>query len=104
MRRNTIWMGDAPRRLAYAGRMSTVIEIVRWFASISGMIAATLVALDWGKRDTGWAMLLFCGSAVAWIAGAVLMRDWALGTQNVVLLGIDALGVYRYLVRDPEKT
>ena len=70
----------------------TAIEIVRWFASISGMIAATLISLDWGKRDTG--------SAVAWITGAVLMRDWALGTQNVVLLGIDALGVYRYLIRD----
>lgn len=82
--------------------MSTAIEIVRWFASITGIVAAALVSLDWGKRDTGWAMLLFCGSAVAWIAGAVLMRDWALGTQNVVLLGIDALGVYRYLIRDRE--
>ncbi|WP_254604862.1 hypothetical protein [Sphingomonas bacterium] len=80
--------------------MNTAVEIVRWFASISGMIAAALVSLDWGKRDTGWAMVLFCLSAVAWISGAVLMRDWALGTQNVVLLGIDALGVYRYLIRD----
>ena len=79
--------------------MSIAVEIVRWFASISGMVAALLVALDLGKRDTGWAMLLFCGSAVAWIAGAVLMKDWALGTQNIVLLGIDAVGVYRYLVR-----
>jgi hypothetical protein len=80
--------------------MSTV-EIVRWFASISGMIAATMVSLDWGQRDTGWAMVLFCASAIAWITGAVLMRDWALGTQSVVLLGIDALGVYRYLIRRP---
>lgn len=72
---------------------------IRWFAAISGMIAATLVSLDWGKRDTGWAMVLFSCSAVAWIAGAALMRDWALGTQNVVLLGIDLLGVYRYLIK-----
>ncbi len=78
----------------------TAVEIVRWGAAISGMVAATLVALDWGKRETGWAMVLFCGSAMAWIAGAVLTRDWALGSQNVVLLGIDALGVYRYLVRE----
>ncbi|WP_375391209.1 hypothetical protein [uncultured Sphingomonas sp.] len=75
---------------------------IRWFAAISGMIAAALVSLDWGRRDTGWAMVLFCLSAVAWITGAALMRDWALGTQNVVLLGIDALGVYRYLIRDPD--
>lgn len=75
---------------------------IRWFAAISGMIAATLVSLDWGKRDTGWAMVLFCLSALAWITGAALMKDWALGTQNVVLLGIDLLGVYRYLIRDKD--
>jgi hypothetical protein len=77
-----------------------IADAIRWFASISGMIAATLVSLDWGRRDTGWGMVLFCASAVAWITGAVLMHDWALGTQNVVLLGIDVLGVYRYLIRD----
>ena len=82
--------------------MEGFIEPVRWFASISGMIAAGVVALDWGRRDTGWAMVLFCLSAVAWITGAVLMRDWALGSQNIVLLGIDVLGVYRYLIREPD--
>lgn len=66
------------------------------------MIAAGVVALDWGRRDTGWAMVLFCLSAVAWITGAVLMRDWALGSQNIVLLLIDLLGVYRYLIRTPD--
>ncbi len=66
------------------------------------MIAAAVVALDWGRRDTGWAMVLFCLSASAWITGAVLMRDWALGSQNVVLLGIYLLGVYRYLIRGSE--
>jgi hypothetical protein len=80
--------------------MQEFIEPIRWFASISGMIAAAIVSLDWGRRDTGWAMVLFCLSAVAWITGAVLMRDWALGSQNVVLLLIDVLGVYRYLIRD----
>ncbi|KIU28711.1 hypothetical protein SR41_06615 [Sphingomonas melonis] len=82
--------------------MEEFIASLRWFASISGMIAAAVVALDWGRRDTGWAMALFCLSAIAWITGAVLMRDWALGSQNVVLLGIDLLGVYRYLIRSPE--
>lgn len=76
--------------------------MIRWFASISGMIAAALVSLDWGRRDTGWAMVLFCASAVAWITGAAMQHDWALGTQNVVLLGIDLLGVYRYLIRDKD--
>ncbi|HEX8556085.1 MAG TPA: hypothetical protein VF695_15370 [Sphingomonas sp.] len=83
--------------------MEDFITPIRWFASISGIIAAALVSLDWGRRDTGWAMVLFSASAVAWITGAVVMKDWALGTQNVVLLGIDLLGVYRYLIRDRDK-
>ncbi|WP_267396868.1 MULTISPECIES: hypothetical protein [unclassified Sphingomonas] len=82
--------------------MEDYITAIRWFASISGMIAAGVVSLDWGRRDTGWAMVLFCLSAVAWITGAVMAKDWALGTQNVVLLMIDMLGVYRYLVRDAD--
>ena len=80
--------------------MQDYIPYIRWFASISGMIAAGLVSLDWGRRDTGYAMVLFCLSAIAWMIGAAMMRDWALGTQNVVLFAIDLLGVYRYLIRD----
>ncbi len=83
--------------------MHSYVDAIRWFASISGMIAALLVSADWGRRDTGIGMLLFCGSAVAWITGAVLMHDWQLGTQNVVLLAIDVFGVYRYLIRDRGK-
>lgn len=78
-------------------------DAVRWFASISGMIAAAVVSLDWGRRDTGWAMVLFCASAAAWITGAGLTHDWALGTQNGVLLAIDVMGVYRYLIREPDE-
>lgn len=80
--------------------MDDYITAIRWFASITGMIAAAIVALDWGKRDTGYAMVLFCLSAIAWIVGAVVMKDWALGSQNSVLLVIDLIGVYRYLIRD----
>ena len=79
-----------------------MVTIVRWVASISGMIAALLVSADLGKRDTGWGMVLFCGSAICWLTGAALMRDWALGTQNIVLLAIDVFGVYRYLIRDAD--
>ena len=80
--------------------MPDLVDCLRWFASIGAMVAATMVALDRGKRETGWAMVLFCLSAAAWIAGAALLRDWALGTQNAYLLGIDILGAYRYLIRD----
>lgn len=77
----------------------TLTEILKWVASISGIAAAFMVSLDSGRRVTGWGFVVFVGSAIAWISGAALTRDWALGTQNVVLFGIDLFGVYRYLWR-----
>ncbi|HEX4694150.1 hypothetical protein [Sphingomonas sp.] len=79
--------------------MQTLILILKWAASISGMIAALMVSLDSGRRVTGWGFVIFVGSALCWIAGAVLSKDFALGTQNVVLFGVDVFGVYRYLIR-----
>ncbi len=58
-----------------------------------------MVSLDSGRRVTGWGFVIFVASAIAWIAGAVLARDWALTSQNGVLLGINLFGVYRYLIR-----
>jgi hypothetical protein len=79
--------------------MDTLTTALKWFASGSGMIAALMVSLDSGRRVTGWGFVIFLGSSLAWIAGAALAKDWALGTQNAVLLGINLLGVYRYLIR-----
>lgn len=79
--------------------MDTLVTALKWSASISGMIAAFMVSLDLGRRLTGWGFVIFVGSAICWISGAALTKDWALGTQNVVLLGINFFGVYRYLVR-----
>lgn len=72
---------------------------LKWAASGSGMIAAAMVSLDLGRKVTGYGLVLFILSSLAWIAGALLTRDAALGTQNAVLFGINLLGVYRYLIR-----
>lgn len=77
----------------------TLTEILKWYASISGIAAALMVSLDSGRRVTGWGFVIFVGSALAWIAGAALSGDWALGSQNLALLAIDVFGVYRYLWR-----
>lgn len=76
------------------------INALKWLATGSGIVAALMVSLDSGRRVTGWGFVLFVGSAALWIAGAALTRDWALGTQNLVLFAIDLFGVYRYLVRE----
>lgn len=79
--------------------MSTVILILKWLASISGIVAALMVSLDSGRKVTGWGFVIFVASSIAWFTGAALSHDWALGTQNMVLFAINLLGVYRYLIR-----
>ena len=79
--------------------MNTLILILKWFASGSGIIAALMVSLDSGRKVTGWGFIIFVGSSIAWFAGAALSRDWALGTQNMVLFAINLFGVYRYMIR-----
>ena len=75
------------------------VDIFKWFASISGIIACLMVSLDSGRRITGWGFALFVASSIAWITGALMSGDEALWTQNIVLFGINVFGVYRYLIR-----
>jgi len=79
--------------------MQTLITALKWAASISGMIAALMVSFDLGRRITGWGFVIFVGSSVCWMSGALLSKDAALGTQNAVLFAVNLFGVYRYLIR-----
>lgn len=76
-----------------------LLDILKWFASISGIIAAFMVSLDNGRRVTGWGFALFVASSIAWISGALIQGEEALLSQNAVLFGINIFGVYRYLIR-----
>lgn len=76
-----------------------LVDILKWTASISGMIAALMISLDLGRRVTGWGFALFVASSVCWISGAFLSDDEPLWTQNLVLFCINVFGVYRYLIR-----
>jgi hypothetical protein len=76
-----------------------LMDVLKWFASISGIIAAFMVSLDNGRRVTGWGFALFVASSIAWISGALLDDEFALLSQNVILFGINIFGVYRYLIR-----
>lgn len=77
----------------------SLVDILKWGASISGMVAAFMVSLDLGRRATGWGFVLFVGSSICWISGAFLTGDEPLWTQNLVLFAINLFGVYRYLIR-----
>ncbi len=79
-----------------------MVEILRWIASISGMIAAIMVALNAGAKITGMGFVLFTGSSVVWIITSLLTENNPLAVQNIVLFGINLFGIYRYLWRKPQ--
>lgn len=75
-----------------------------WYAAISGVIAAAMIAWDHSRKVSGWAFILFCTTSLAWIATSVLNKTAPLLAQNIIMLGINSLGVYRYLIRKKPKT
>lgn len=76
-----------------------MLDILKWAASLSGMVAAFMVSLDSGRKVTGWGFVLFVFSSIAWIVSGLIDTEGALATQNIVLLGINVFGVYRYMIR-----
>ncbi len=82
-----------------------LLGVLQWYGAIAGVIAAATVALDLGRKPTGWAFVLFCTSSVALIGwGFLKPESKGIGWQNVLLLGINLTGVYRYLIvkKDPK--
>ncbi len=77
-----------------------LIAILQWYGAVAGAIAALLASLDLGRRWTGFAFVIFVTSSVALIGWGFLKPDAeGIGTQNVILLVINLIGVYRYLIR-----
>ena len=78
-----------------------LIDGLEWYGSIAGAMAALIVALDLGRRPTGWAFVIFVTSSVALVTwGFVSDKAQGIGTQNVILFCINVIGVYRYLIRN----
>jgi hypothetical protein len=93
-------MGAFLRSKRWGGMEDSPLVVgLKWFATAATTIAALMVALDIGRRVSGWGFVLFTIGSVAWIAGAVLTEDWPLTTTNSVLFAINLIGVYQYLVR-----
>ena len=77
-----------------------LITVLQWYGAAAGAIAALLVSLDLGRRWTGFAFVIFVTSSLALIGWGFLKPDAeGIGTQNIILLLINIIGVYRYLIR-----
>lgn len=76
-----------------------VLTILQYYGAMAATLAALLVSLDLGRRWTGYAMVIFVTSSVALIAWGFLQPESeGIGMQNVVLLAINGVGVWRYLI------
>ena len=42
--------------------MEHVTTVLKWFAAGSGVIAAFMVAADYGRKTTGWGFVIFVAS------------------------------------------
>lgn len=72
---------------------------LEWIASIGTIIAAGLIALDMGRRATGWGFVLFTIVSVLWIYSGLMKDAMPIAAMNAVLFLINGWGVWRYLIR-----
>jgi len=77
-----------------------LVQGLQWYGAGAGALAALIVSLDLGRRWTGMGFVIFVSSSLALIGWGFLKPDAeGIGTQNIVLLVINLIGVYRYLIR-----
>lgn len=77
----------------------TLLDALQYYGAGAATLAAFLVSLNLGRRWTGWAFVIFVTSSLALIGWGFLQPDSeGIGWQNIALLCINCVGVYRYLV------
>jgi hypothetical protein len=92
-------MGTTRQSARHEG-MTDLVTLLQWYGAAAGALAALVVSLDLGRKVTGIGFVIFVTSSMALIAWGFLNREAkGIGTQNIVLLAINLIGVYRYLVR-----
>jgi len=75
------------------------LDALQYYGAGAATLAALLVSLNLGRRWTGWAFVIFVTSSVALIGWGFLNDEGeGIAVQNVALLAINCVGVYRYLI------
>lgn len=76
---------------------------LEWIAAIGTMFAAALIAIDFGRRVTGFGFVLFCAVSITWIVSGVINGTMPIAVMNAILLVINAWGVWQYLLNPRKK-
>lgn len=70
--------------------------LLRTFATVTTIVAAGLVAANWNARVMVAGFVIFIVASLAWMADGWLEGKASLVIQNVILLGINVLGAWRW--------
>lgn len=85
--------------------MNGLRDALQYYGAGAAVVASLMVSLNLGRLWTGRAMVIFVSSSLALIAWGFLNPDSeGIGWQNLALLVINAVGVWRYLVSGPRET
>ena len=75
------------------------MELLRLVGSVTTVVGAILVALNWSPRVTVAGFGIFIIASTAWMIDGWLEAKPSLLIQNVILLVVNLAGVYRWLPR-----
>ena len=73
------------------------LMILRTFAAITTVLTASLVAANLNARVTVAGFIIFIVASIAWMVDGWLDSKASLVIQNVILLVINVIGVWRWL-------
>lgn len=73
-------------------------SLPEWIGTALTITAALMVSLDLGRRVTGWGFVVFAVASLFWLVVAREDGQPGLWLTNVVLLVINLVGVWRWLV------
>lgn len=76
---------------------------LEWIAAIGTMLAAGLIAIDLGRKVTGFGFVLFCAVSITWVISGVVNGTMPIAVMNGILLLINAWGVWQYLLNPKKK-
>lgn len=74
-------------------------QLASIIAPVATTLAALIVASNFGARITGYGFIIFTIGSIAWAVLGIATQQSNLLWQNVVLTGLNAFGIWRWLGR-----
>lgn len=74
-------------------------DIISWIATGATILAACMTASNLGTRITGYGFCIFLVGSLAWLATGAMTGQPALVWTNLILTGLNAFGIWRWLGR-----